>query len=434
MSQPMPEQPTRRDFLKTSSLAAAGVLAGSLAAGRFAHAQESNTLRVGLVGCGGRGTGAALNALNADKNAKLVALGDAFADRLQGSLESIRREKGDQVAVDADHCFVGFDAYKNVIASCDVVLLATPPHFRPMHLEAAVEAGKHIFCEKPMAVDAPGIRSVLATAQKAKEKNLSIVSGFCWRRHRGVQETMQRVLDGAIGDIVAIRENYLTGTLWHRGRDPQSTEMEFQMRNWYYFTWLSGDHNVEQHIHSLDKAAWAMGNQPPARAFGLGGRQVRTDAKFGDIYDHHAVCYEYPNGVQVFSYTRQMAGCYNDTDDVIMGTKGRAIVLKHRIEGANAWRYDGPNVNMYDAEHVVLFDAIRSGNPVNDGEWMANSTMWAILGRMVNYTGQSLTWEQALASQQSLAPSAYTWDATPPTVPDADGKYPVAMPGITQFV
>lgn len=434
MSLPKGEQPTRRDFLKTSSLATAGLVAGSLAVGRFAHAAENNTLRVGLIGCGGRGSGAAINALNADPNAKLVALGDAFADRVQGSLDSLKKQKPDQVAVDADHCFVGFDAYKNVIDSCDVVLLATPPHFRPIHLAAAVDAGKHIFCEKPLAVDAPGIRSVMATAQKAKEKNLCLVSGFCWRRHQAVQETIQRVLDGAIGDIVAMRENYLTGTLWHRGREANWTEMEFQMRNWYYFTWLSGDHNVEQHVHSLDKASWLMGDKPPVRAFGLGGRQVRTDSKFGDIYDHHAVCYEYENGVQVFSYTRQMGGCYSDVDDVIMGTKGRAIILKNRIEGENPWRYQGPDTNMYDAEHVVLFNAIRSGKPVNDGDWMSTSTMLPILGRMVNYTGQSLTWEQAIGSQQTLAPSAYAWDATPPSVPDADGKYPVAMPGVTQFV
>ena len=224
----------------------------------------------------------------------------------------------------SERCFIGFDAYRKVIASgVDVVILTEPPHFRPDHLKAAIEAGKHVFCEKPVAVDAPGVRSVLATCEKAKEKNLSIVSGLCWRYHPGVRETMKRVLDGAIGEILAIQETYLAGTLWERPRQKEWTEMEFQMRNWYYFTWLSGDHNVEQHVHSLDKALWAMHDEPPLCTWGLGGRQVRTEAKFGDIYDHHAVAYEYPKGVTVYAYTRQQAGCPIDVSDIFHGTKGR---------------------------------------------------------------------------------------------------------------
>ena len=214
----------------------------------------------------------------------------------------------------------------------DVVLLCTTPHFRPVQLRAAVEAGKHVFCEKPVAVDGPGVRDVLATSKMAAEKGLNLVSGLCWRYDLGVLETMQRIQDGAIGDIRSIQENYLTGTLWHRGQDPSWSEMEYQMRNWLYFTWLSGDHIVEQHIHSLDKALWLNGDVPPARAFGLGGRQVRTDDKWGNIYDHFAVCYEWESGVKAFAYTRQMSGCYNNVDDYVLGTKGSAVILRNTIE------------------------------------------------------------------------------------------------------
>ena len=245
---------------------------------------------------------------------------------------------------------------------------------------------------------------------------------------------MQRILDGAIGDILSIQETYLTGFLWHRGREPDDTEMKYQMRNWYYFAWLSGDHNVEQHVHSLDKALWAFGDQPPVRAWGLGGRQVRTDPLYGDIYDHHAVVYEYPNNVKVHAYTRQQANCYRDTADHFLGTKGHADILKHTIDGENPWQYRGPKESMYELEHQAMFQAIRSGEPINNGQYMAYSTMLGILGRMVNYTGQAITWEDAINSQETLAPDRYAWDAVPPTLPDENGRYPVASPGNTKFV
>jgi len=425
---------SRRDFLKTSGTAAAA-LAGGLSISRSAHAAGSDVLKIGLIGCGGRGTGAAMNALNADKNAKLVAMADVFEDRMKNSLNSLQKAGKERVAVDPDHCFAGFDGYKKVIDSgVDVVLLAEVPHFRPMHLKAAIEAGKHVFCEKPVAVDAPGIRSILETSEQAAKKGLNIVSGLCWRYDYGVRETMKRVLDGAIGDISAIQETYLTGFLWHRGRQPDDTEMKYQLRNWYYFNWLSGDFNNEQHVHSLDKAMWAMRDEPPERAWGLGGRQVRTDPKFGDIFDHHAVVYQWPNGTHVFAYCRQQGGCPGDVSDIFFGTKGKANILRNTIKGETEWRYEGPKASMYDVEHQELFAAIRAGKPINNGRYMAYSTMLAILGRMCTYTGQMITWEQAMKSQQTLAPSAYSWDAAPPTVPDADGRYPVAMPGVTKFV
>ena len=433
-----PFRTSRRDFLKTTStLAAAGALAGGLSLGRSAHAAGDDVLRIGLIGCGGRGTGAAANALGADKNCKLVALADAFGDRLQSSLDVLKQQAGEKVAVQPDRCFVGLDAGDKLIqhGGVDVVLLCEPPHFRWLHLKAAVEAGKHVFAEKPVAVDAPGVRSVLATAEKAKQKNLNLVVGLCWRYDYGVRETMKRVLDGAIGDIHTIQETYLAGTLWQRPRQPKWTEMEYQLRNWLYFSWLSGDFNVEQHVHSLDKASWAMHDEPPVRAWGVGGRQVRVDPKFGDVFDHHAVVYEYKNGVHLYSFCRQLAGGYCDVTDTLFGSQGRAVLPnKLQIEGANPWQYSGPKPSMYDVEHQELFAAIRSGKTINNGLYGARSTMLAILGRMVNYTGQALTWEQAINSQQSLAPAKYAFDAAPPILPDKDGKYPIAVPGETKFV
>jgi predicted dehydrogenase len=439
MSNSQRPRTNRRDFLKTS--AAVGALAGGLSVARGAHAAGSDVLKIGLIGCGGRGTGAAGNAMTADKNIKLVAMGDAFKDRLDGSLGSLKGEFKDQVDVAADHCFVGFDAYKKVIQSgVDVVLLCETPHFRPIHLKEAIAAGKHVFCEKPVAVDAPGIRSILETAEQAKQKGLSLVSGLCWRYDAAVKETMQRILDGAIGDIVTMQVTYNTGTIGGRDRDPKLTEMEYQMRNWYCFTWLSGDHNTEQHVHSLDKAGWAMKDEPPVAAWGLGGRQVRVGARYGEIYDHHAVCYEYAGGVQSYSFCRQQPNCWNDTTDNFFGTKGQANVLngftiKDR-SGKVVWKWDSkkPRKNMYEAEHDALFSAIRAGTPINNGVYMARSTMLAILGRMTTYTGQRITWEDAMKSTQSLAPKAYAWDAEPPTKPGPDGQYPIATPGVTKFV
>jgi len=430
--------PSRRAFLKTSAVVG-GALAGGLSVARGAHAAGSDILKVGLIGCGGRGTGAAVNALTADSNTKLIAMGDAFEDRLAGSLQSIKgSEVGSRADVPKDRQFVGFDAYKKVIASgVDVVVLGEVPHFRPIHLRAAIEAGKHVFCEKPVAVDAPGVRSVLETAELAKKKGLSIVSGLCWRYDNAVRATMERVLAGEIGDLVTLQVTYNTGTIGGRDRDPKLTEMQYQLRNWYCFAWLSGDHNTEQHVHSLDKMGWAMRDEPPVRAWGLGGRQVRTGARYGDIYDHHAVVYEYANGVRGYSYCRQQPGCWNDTTDNFWGTRGHANVLSDFTisrGGKQVWKYKGPRPNMYEVEHQALFAAVRAGTPINNGVYMARSTMLAILGRMVNYTGQAITWDEAINSQQKLSPKEYTWDAEPPTKPGPDGQYPIATPGVTKFV
>ena len=419
---------SRRSFLQRSTAATVGgALLGNLAIGRAAHAAGSDVLSIGLVGCGGRGSGAAANALNADPNTRLTAVADVFADRLAGSLTNLKKQYADRVDVPAERQFVGFDAYRQLIDSgVDVVLLATPPHFRPAHFRACIEADKHVFVEKPVAVDAPGVRHVLETVKMSQRKNLSVVSGLCWRYDFGVRETMKRAIDGAIGQIVAIQENYNAHGLWHRPRQEHWSDMEWQMRNWLYFTWLSGDHNVEQHVHSLDKAAWLMGEEPPTSAIGLGGRQTRTDPKFGHIFDHHAVVYEYAGGVRLYSFCRQQDGCSSDVSDQFLGTKGICDVLRNTIRGETNWRYQGPKSNMYDQEHRELLAGIRSGNIINNGLYMARSTMLAVMGRMATYTGKKITWDEAINSQEDLTPPAYEWGPLPTP--------PVAMPGITPFV
>lgn len=420
---------SRRDFLKAT---AGSALAASMPLARSVHAAGSDLLRIGLVGCGGRGTGAAVNALTADPNTRLVALADAFADPIPGTLTRLQKAKPEQVAVDAEHQFNGLDAYRQLIDCVDVVLLATPSHFHPIHLMAAVEAGKHVFVEKPQAVDPTQVRMVKTACELAKEKNLCVVSGLCWRYHTGMQETMKRVLDGAIGRVISVQETYMTGFSWTRPRLPDDTEMKYQVRNWYNFHWLSGDLPGLTLIHSIDKGSWALGDVPPIRAWATGGRQVRTGCQYGDVYDHHAIVYEYADGVRMYAYVRQQNGCYNSVDDLLQGTKGHCDLIRHRITGENPWRYEGPGCNMHQAEHDALFHAIRSGQTINNGHYMVISNMLQVMGRMASYTGKVITWEEAMASPLSLAPTAYTWETPPPVQPDTEGSYPIAMPGITQ--
>jgi predicted dehydrogenase len=425
---------TRREFFKTSALAGGLLAAPAILPGKLFAKENSDTLRVGLVGCGGRGSGAADEALSADKNVILTAAGDAFEDRLQTSLKNLRTEHGDRVQVAPDKCFVGLDAYQKVIDSgVDVVLLATPPGFRPIHLKAAIAAGKHVFTEKPMATDAPGVRSVLATVEEARKKNLSVVAGFCYRYNDGVKAIMQRIHDGAIGDVKALYTTYNTGSVWSPfERKPGWTDMQYQVKNWYYYTWLSGDHIVEQAVHSIDKMAWAMKDEPPVKCVAHGGRQTRTAPEFGNIFDHFSVVYEYANGARGFHFSRQQAGCFSDNSDYIMGADGVAHIVRafsgpFVIKGKNAWRFrEDKSTNMYQNEHDEFFASIRAGKPINDGIRMAHSTLLAIMGRMAAYTGQEITWEQAMNSQESLVPAEMNWDV-------AISVPPVAMPGQTKF-
>jgi predicted dehydrogenase len=421
---------SRREFLKTSA-----AVAGALALAPAVHAGGDDVLRVGLVGCGGRGTGAAGQALRADKNVQLAAMADLFEDRLENSLKTLKDDAkiADKIAVSPKTSFVGFNAYKELLASnVDVVLLATPPQFRPLHLKAAIDAGKHVFAEKPVAVDAPGVRSVLETCREAKKKNLSVVSGLCLRYDDGFREAVKRIHDGAIGDVHTLQANDFRGGIWVKERQPDWTDMHWQTRNWYYFTWLSGDFNVEQHVHFLDVCAWVMKNEYPVKAIGTGGRAQRTDAKFGNIYDHFAIIYEYANGARLFSQCRQQEKCAGDMSAQAVGSRGHAQLSERKrglsIKGDKEWVFPGyePGRNLYQTEHDELFAGIRGGKPINNGEYMAHSTLLAIMGRMAAYTGQEITWQMALNSKEDLSPKKYEWG--PIATPE------IAVPGKTKFV
>jgi myo-inositol 2-dehydrogenase / D-chiro-inositol 1-dehydrogenase len=432
MNEQTSELSNRRQFLRTSSTGlAAAVAAPAILTSRPAFAQNSDTIKVGLVGCGGRGTGAANQALSADKNVVLTAMADAYSDQLNKSLTGLKKQHGARVQVTPETSFSGLDAYQKLIDSgVDVVLLATPPGFRPAHLKAAIAAGKHVFCEKPMAVDGPGVRSVLESAEEARKKKLAIASGFCWRSNYGERALMDRIHNGEIGEPMSLQNVYNTGPIWVKPRKPGQSDLDYQLRNWYYFAWLSGDHIVEQAVHSLDKMAWAMKDVPPVSCVGHGGRQVRTGADYGHIFDHFSLVYSYENGARGYHFCRQQAGCAMENADYFIGTKGIAKINAFgplTISGQNPWRFQGERPDMYQVEHDELFASIRKGEPINHGTWMAHSTLLAIMGRMAGYTGQVITWEQALNSQEQLGPSKLDWDAPIP-VP------PVAMPGQTQFV
>ncbi|WP_422928471.1 Gfo/Idh/MocA family protein [Singulisphaera sp. PoT] len=423
--------PSRRSFVKQSAATVtAAAAAAQMTLMTTAHAASgSDTLRVGLVGCGGRGTGAAEQALSADQNVKLVAMADAFQDRLDDSLATLKSSPvSGRVDVPKDRQFVGFDAFKNVIDQVDVVLLTSTPHFRPIHMAYAVEKGVHMFVEKPVATDAPGVRSVLESCEIAKKKNLSVVSGLCWRYFNPRRETVKRVMDGAIGDIVAIETTYNSGGVWEprATREQVSSDMEYQMKNWYYYTWLSGDHIVEQAVHGIDTMGWVLGDQPPVRCWGSGGRQVRTEPQYGNIYDHFSIVYEYPNNVRGYHNCRHWRDTAYQTKDYVLGSKGTCDIFGKRISGPNAWRYRGSENNMYQTEHDEFFASIRAAKPIQGGQYAAWSTVLALMGRMAAYTGEVITWEQALNSKESLAPAQYAWGAAP--------QVPVAKPGVTKFV
>jgi predicted dehydrogenase len=434
MNTPSNSLTTRREFLKTSALVSSVLAVPAILPGGALAAEKTDTIRIGLVGCGGRGSGAASQALNADPNVVLTAMGDAFEDQLQKSLQSLQKEHAEKVKVTPDKCFVGLDAYQKVINSgVDVVLLATPPGFRPVHFKAAVDAGKHVFCEKPMATDAPGVRSILESVKAAKEKNLSIVAGYCWRRDTARREFYHRIHEGAIGDIRAIYATYYTGPVKPMPADTERAsgtgDLEWQLRNWYNFVWLSGDGYVEQCCHSVDKVAWGMKDQPPLKAVAVGGRQ--TPNHQGNIFDHMFVVYEFPNDVRAFVGQRQVADCYSENSDYLMGSEGFAKIPGWQaplIKAKTNWRYkeSGPKVDMYQVEHNELFASIRAGKPINDGQWMAQSTLMGIMGRMAAYTGQEVSWEQAMNSTEKLVPDNLDWNMKLEIAP-------MAMPGSTKM-
>jgi len=436
-----PRTPESALDLSRRTFVAATVATGAaaLVVPRVWGAQDGKRqIKVGLIGCGGRGTGAAAQALSAGDDVVLWAVGDVFADRVQGCLKQLEKHSAKARAqVPEARQFSGFDNYQKVIDSgVDVVLLCTAPHFRPMHLKAAVAAGKHIFCEKPFFVDAPGYRSVLESVKQCREKKLNFVSGFCWRYSAPERAFYQQVLDkDTLGMPMAVYACYYTGPLGVNKRKPGWSDMEFQLRNWQHFNWLSGDIIVEQACHSIDKINWVMRNVAPASAVGVGGRQTRENIpERGDVYDHFAIVYTYPDGRKAFMNCRQQANCYFENTDWIAGTKGQGFVngwgptqwIKDP-SGKVTWQWD-PNAarkDMYQVEHDELFEAVRTGKVINDGEWACTSCMMAVLGRMAAYSGQQVTWDQAIASNETLAPPTYEFGERPMIEVAQPGTYRV---------
>ncbi|AWI09391.1 Gfo/Idh/MocA family protein [Ereboglobus luteus] len=428
---------TRRQFLGTAAALSAAPLLSKLPAAAFASG--SDRLKVGLIGSGGRGVSAMRNCLDADPSVIVWAIGDAFADRLESARDNLvngtpksRRPRPpvapERLAIPPERQFIGLDAYKKVINSgVDLVILATPPQFRPEHMEAAINAGVHVFAEKPVAVDVAGVRRVISVGELAKQKRLAIVAGTQFRYSGHYIETMRRVHDGDIGELVGGQFYYLTNGLWHHDRKPGWTDMEYQIRNWLYYTWLSGDHIVEQHIHNIDVMNWAFGG-PPLKAIGMGGRQSRTDPKYGNIFDHFAVEYEYANGVRVQSMCRQAPGASTrSNNERLVGTKGTAR-LPAAITGPKAWKFTDDTPNGLVAEHVALIKGIRNGNPLNDAKRVAESTLTAILGRNSAYTGREINYAWLLnASKENLTPETCRFDMAPP-------KSEIAIPGVTPLV
>jgi len=419
---------SRRDFIKAS---AAVSLATVASGGSRIFAAGSDKIRVGLIGCGARGTGAAVNCVESTTGVEIVAMADLFQDKLDKSLARLSRKVDDKVTVTEETSFVGFDAYKKVLA-CDVdlVLLATPPGFRPEHLRAAIEAGKHVFMEKPAAVDPVGARSIIASSELAKEKKLSIVAGTQQRRQHQYIEVMKRVHNGQIGEIVGGQCYWNWGHQdWHFAkRQPDWSDMEWQVRCWPYFTWLSGDHIVEQHLHNLDIINWAIGSHP-VQCLGMGGRQVRTGPEYGNIFDHFAVEYEYPGGVRVMSMSSQINGTTSRVCERVVGTKGSTYTTRATgyIEGQNPFKYEGPHISGMVKEHADLIQSIRSGKPINEGRHVAESTLTAIMGRISAYTGRALKWDWVMnASHLDLKPPKYEFGDLP--------VRPVPVPGKTQLV
>ena len=441
---------SRRGFLKRSTAIATGVAAaGQLSIQRGVHAAGGEELKIALLGCGRRGTGAASQALQTAGPTKLWAMGDAFQDRLDTCLKNLTSganvsqgsAKGLAKKIDLppERQFVGLDAYEKAINSgADVIVDASPPAFRPHHFAHAVAAGKHVFMEKPLAVDAPGVRKLLAAGKQADEKGLKVGVGLQRHHQQPYIDTIKRIKDGAVGKLMFLRAYWNTANPAKTPPDREGlTEMEYQLRDWYFFTWLSGDHICEQHIHNLDVCNWIMDDYP-AEANGMGGRQVRTSKDYGQIFDHHAIEFTYPDGTKMFSQSRQIPGCWRAVSEHAHGTKGTCDVSKYAIQadGQDAQRLKPPRgkkwPNPYQVEHDELFDAIRNNKPYNESKYGALSTMTAIFGRMATYSGKVVTWEEAINSDLSLWPERLAWDATPPILPNDDGFYPVAMPGVTK--
>lgn len=436
------EKKSRRDFVKKSALFTGGaMLLPNLQMNAMVNVLNDKKLKIALVGCGGRGTGAAVQALNADDNVELVAMADAFEDRLQSSFMNIAKALGEtkKLNVNEKHKFVGFDGAKKAIDLADVVILATPPGFRPEHFEYAVNSGKHVFMEKPVATDVPGVRKVLAAAKKAKENKLNVVVGLQRHYQDNYLAAIDHLNKDAIGKIVSGQVYWNSGGVWVRERKPEQTELEYQMRNWYYFNWLCGDHILEQHIHNIDVANWFIGEYPIS-AQGMGGRQVRTGKDHGEIYDHHFVEFTYPSGAVIASQCRHQPETMSRVSEFFQGTKGTVSTEGDNTaikgwDGSTIFEHRGKDdPNPYEVEHVKLFESIRNGGVISDAENGAKSTMTAIMGRMATYSGKVVKWDEAMASNLVLVPENLSWDSPAPVKPNADGWYEIPTPGKTVVI
>ncbi len=430
---------SRRSFVKETSLLTGGLILGPSLVSATPFFTNEKKLKLAVIGCGGRGTGATLQALKADENVVLVAMADAFQDRLDKAYGLLSKEfKSDKINVTPENKFVGFGSYKKAIDEADVVILATPPGFRPQHFEYAISQGKHVFMEKPVATDVAGVKKVLEAAKIAKEKKLNVVVGLQRRYQQGYIEAFKKIQQGTMGKIVSGQVYWNGGGVWMIPRDKSWSEMEYQMRNWYYFNWICGDHILEQHIHNIDVANWFIGEYP-IKAQGMGGREVRKGKEYGEIFDHHFVEFEYPGGAVISSQCRHQKKCLNRVSETFQGTLGTAHT--HGGGVANIKSYSGEELfsiatrgdNPYQTEHNLLFQSIRSGGVIADAENGAKSTMAAIMGRMATYTGNEVTWDAAMNSGQVLVPNEMelTWNSIPPVVPDADGFYAIPIPGVT---
>ena len=434
---------TRRKFVKQTTFASAGiVLAPSFKANGMFNVLNDKKLKVALVGCGGRGSGAANQALQADENIELVAMADAFEDRLSSSYNNLYEKYKDsgKVNVKEKNKFVGFDAYKKAIDLADVVILATPPGFRPTHFAYAVGNGKHVFMEKPVATDVPGIQKVLKYAREASDKNLKVVVGLQRRYQENYLAVLEEIKKGTVGNIVGGQVYWNSDGVWVRPRQPEYSELEYQMRNWYYFNWLCGDHILEQHIHNIDVANWFL-DEFPVSAQGMGGRQVRTGKEYGEIFDHHFVEFTYPSGAVISSQCRHQPGTYNRVAEQFQGTKGfvstndAAAAVLYDLGGNEIGKFENTQGhNPYQEEHNQLFKAIREDSILNNAEYGAKSTLTAIMGRMATYSGEVIKWEDALKSTHQIVPDEMTWDTPPPVMPMADGSYEIPTPGKTKVL
>ncbi len=424
-------QASRREFLGRS-VSAAALTAASIPV--WAHPGGAGPIRIGLVGCGGRGMGAVQNAWAADPDTRLVALADLFPDRVQNARRILSQKGGERAALTDDACASGFDAFKRVIELSDVVLIACAAKFHPRYSRLALEAGKHVFVEKPHAIDPAGLKECRKAGETARKNKLCLVSGLQSRHDSGFRETVARIHDGAIGDIVAIEENFLRAPYGLVKRRPEMSETAWQFSNQYHFSWLCGDDVPQSLVHNLDRAAWVMKGAAPEKCHGMGGRSGSFGPMFGDVFDHHAVVYQYANGVRLYAFCRTVVECYDENSSILMGSEGRCFLRSCRIEGKRPWKYEGPRNNPYEEEHRRLYEGVRSGVPVNDVEHMVLSTQMGVMGQFSCYTGKEVTWAQMEASECVLGPRPEDcrFDMEPPVRPDEKGNYPVARPGETR--